>query len=123
LLCFLFSRPVINYFETTLHVPSSNPKPLPPKIEASANGTQNGPHQTLNTQYVKKAPNLKNRTPSTAYEEEVVTVETKTGQDGKVTTTTTIAEKMMTPEERIAWFAKILDAVRVRYRKLQRFAR
>lgn len=29
----------------------------------------------------------------------------------------------MTTEEMIAWFSKVLDAVKMRYRKLQRFAR
>jgi hypothetical protein len=39
------------------------------------------------------------------------------------TTSTVIAEKQLTGEEKVAWFAKILEAVRMRYRKLQRFAR
>jgi mitogen-activated protein kinase kinase kinase len=31
--------------------------------------------------------------------------------------------KAMTPEEMLVWYGKVLDAVRMRYRKLQRFAR
>lgn len=35
----------------------------------------------------------------------------------------TVARAPMTTEEKVVWYGKILDAVRMRYRKLQRFAR
>ena len=35
----------------------------------------------------------------------------------------TLARPPMSPEEKVVWYGKILDAVRMRYRKLQRFAR
>lgn len=34
-----------------------------------------------------------------------------------------IANRKMTDEQIISWYGKILDSVRLRYRKLQRFAR
>ncbi|KAL7410096.1 hypothetical protein BDY24DRAFT_400753 [Mrakia frigida] len=102
---------VINYFETQLHVPSSQPPNAPPAV-----GRNNG--QPIERKSSKSSGGLRN-----AYEEEVVPLESNAGSDGKIQTAVTISDQMMTDEERIAWFAKILDAVRMRYRKLQRFAR
>jgi mitogen-activated protein kinase kinase kinase len=36
---------------------------------------------------------------------------------------TSITSRTMTDEQIIGWYGKILDSVRLRYRKLQRFAR
>lgn len=104
---------VIDYFETQLHVPSVGPSPA---ITLLSNAQ---PHASPS----KKASTL--RPLRSAFEEETVSVETKAGLDGKVTTTTSmvVAEKQLSGEEKVAWFAKILEAVRMRYRKLQRFAR
>jgi hypothetical protein len=103
---------VIDYFETQLHVPSVGPSPA---ITVLATNGHPSP----------KKKSSASRPLRNAFEEETVSVETKASLDGKVTTTTStvIAEKQLTGEEKVAWFAKILEAVRMRYRKLQRFAR
>lgn len=109
------SNPVINYFETQLHVPSSQPANLPPTVVSNAVRKNGHPVERQSSQ---PSGGFRN-----AYEEEVVILEANVAADGKMQTAVTVADQMMTDEERIAWFAKILDAVRMRYRKLQRFAR
>lgn len=106
---------VIDYFETQLHVPT---------VESNAAITVLASNGAVATASPRKKPSTL-RPLRNAMEEETVQIETKAGLDGKVTTTTTTAvtEKQLDGEEKIAWFAKILEAVRMRYRKLQRFAR
>ncbi len=36
---------------------------------------------------------------------------------------TSLKKRQMSPDEMLLWYGKIMDAVRMRYRKLQRFAR
>lgn len=110
---------VINYFETQLRVPSSAPLSKP--------GSPPGTHAQVNLAPGHlQAPKKGSKPPKAlrnALEEEIITVESKTAVDGKVSVTTTVAEKIMMPEEKVAWLGKVLEAVRMRYRKLQRFAR
>lgn len=109
---------VINYFETQLRVPTSPPRPQAGSSNQPAGGSN---AHNIAISVAKKMPHA--RPPAALrnphYEDESSVIEAKLGQDGKVVAT----EKIMTPEERIAWFSKVLDAVRMRYRKLQRFAR
>lgn len=47
------------------------------------------------------------------------------GNSGKASQNqgTSLGSRKMTDEQIISWYGKILDSVRLRYRKLQRFAR
>ena len=109
---------MINYFETQLHVPSSQGSHVPPTVTNSMAQTRSGSAEDSVARKPSKPPGALR----SAYDEEIVAVETRL-TDGKLQTAVTVVDKMMSDEERIAWFAKILDAVRMRYRKLQRFAR
>ncbi|CED85018.1 ste ste11 protein kinase [Phaffia rhodozyma] len=110
---------VINYFETQVRVPSSAPVPKPgsPPVSTVAPNLADGQAQS-SKKSCKPPKALRN-----AFDEEIIAIESKTVADGKVSVTTTVAEKIMTPEEKVAWLSKVLEAVRMRYRKLQRFTR
>lgn len=90
---------VINYFDTQVRVPASN------GVAAAATAAGHNPRRrALNGKEAAKAVAANSKS---AFEEHL----------------SEHAARAMSDEQKVSWYGKILDSVRLRYRKLQRFAR
>lgn len=90
---------VINYFDTQVRVPASD------GVAAAAAAAAGLNHR-------RRAINGKDPTKDS--------VPTKSAFEGHISDP---AARAMSDEQKVSWYGKILDSVRLRYRKLQRFAR
>lgn len=90
---------VINYFDTQVRVPTSGGV-----AAAAAVAGHSSRHRAINGKDAAKTAATNTKSP---FEEQM----------------TESSARPMTDEQKVSWYSKILDSVRLRYRKLQRFAR